>query len=94
MSQITDIQESGGTYTVTIDDPYTYYASGDKAYFVIRNWTIWKTIVYGDSVALESFLNDQIGVDGKFIQMKVELRGVRVRIEELLINNQTALPVK
>jgi hypothetical protein len=94
MSQITNIQESGGTYTVTIDDPYSYYESGDKGYFVIRNWTIWKTISYGDSVALQGYLNDQIGADGKFIQMKGELRGVRVRIEELLINNKTALPAK
>lgn len=92
MSQITGISESGGTYTVTIDDAYTFYEPSDAAEFIIRNWTIWKTIEYGSSDAGQYFLNDQLGAKGKFLQLKIELRGVRVRIEELLVNNVNQLP--
>lgn len=92
MSNITDIQESSGTYTVTLDEDYPYYESGDEAFFIVRNWKRWKTITYGSSDAGQSFLNDQLGAEGKFIQFKIELRGVGIRIEELLVNEVTQLP--
>lgn len=94
MAQISDISESGGTYTVTIDEDYDYYESGDTADFIIRNWTKWKSIAYGSSEASDYYLNDQLGVEGKFLQLKIELRGVGVRIEELLVNNVNQLPAK
>jgi hypothetical protein len=94
MMQISNIAEAAGVYTVTLDEAYPYYESGDSSDFIIRNWTKWKTIAYGSSDANQSFLNDQLGVDGKFLQIKLELRGVGVRIEELLINNVTSLPAK
>lgn len=92
MSNITLIEESSGTYTVTLDEDYPYYQSGDTAYFIVRNWKRWKTITYGDSDAGQSFLNDQLGAEGKFIQFKIELRGVGIKIEELLVNEVTQLP--
>lgn len=94
MMHIVSITESSGTYTVTLDEAYPYYESGDTAYFIIRNWKKWKTISYGSSEAGQYFVNDQLGVDGKFLQLKIELRGVGVRIEELLVNNVTKLPAK
>lgn len=94
MAHISAISEAGGTYTVTLDEAYPYYESGDTSYFVVRNWKKWKTISYGDSNALQYFINEQLGVKGKFLQMKVELRGVNTRVEELLIDNVTALPAK
>ena len=94
MAQISGLTESGGTYTVTLDESYPYYESGDKANFCIRNWKKWKTISYGDSDAEQYFINEQLGAVGKFIQFKIELRGVGTRIEELLVDNTFKLPAK
>lgn len=92
MMQIVSITESSGTYTVTLDESYPYYESGDTSNFIVRNWLKWKTISYGSSDAGLYYLNDQIGEEGKFLQLKVELRGVGVRIEELLIDNEENIP--
>ncbi len=92
MMQISSISEAGGTYTVILDEAYDYYESGDTSNFIIRNWTLWKTISYGDSNAEQSFINDQLGTEGKFLQLKIEMRGVGVRIEELLVDNENQLP--
>lgn len=92
LAHITAISEAAGTYTVTIDEPYPNYTSGDIGKAVFRNWKKWKTIEYGDSNADKQFISAQLGKDGKFIQMKIELQGVNVRIEELLIDNKYRLP--
>ncbi len=91
LAHITAISEAGGTYTVTIDETYEEYAAGDLSRFISRNWVKWKTIVDGDSNATQEFISEQLGVKGKFVQLKVELRGVRTRIEELNIDNKYRL---
>lgn len=92
LAHITAISEAGGTYTVTIDETYSNYVSGDISKAIFRNWIKWKTITYGDSNAEKYFISEQLGANGKFIQLKVELRGVRTTIEELLIDNKYRLP--
>ncbi len=94
IAHITSITENAGTYTVTLDEEYPYYEAGDEAWFTVRNWKRWKTISYGDSNAEQHYISDQLGEEGKFLQLKIELRGVQVRIEELLVNNVTQLPAK
>jgi len=92
LTHITSIVNNSGTYTVTIDESYANYTAGDISKAVFQNWKKWKTIEYGDSNANQYFLSDQLGVNGKFLQVKVELRGVNTRIEELLIDNKYRLP--
>ena len=94
LAHITAISENAGTYTVTIDEEYEYYTSGDLAQFVFHNWIKWKTVTYGDDNANQGFLSDQLGVQGKFLQIKVELRGVQTRIEGLTIDNKYHLPAR
>lgn len=94
LAHITAISNVGGTYTVTIDETYANYVTGDIGKAVFRNWIKWQTIEAGDSNALQYFLSTQLGVEGKFIQLKVELRGVGIRIEELLVDNKYRLPAK
>lgn len=94
LAHITAISENAGTYTVTIDESYDNYVSGDKSVFIFRNWIKWKTIEYGDSNANQYFLSEHIGVSGKFLQLKIELRGIQTRIEELLVDNVFRLPAK
>lgn len=94
LAHITAISEAGGTYTVTIDEPYANYTATDMSSAVFRNWKKWKTIEYGDSASEMCYLSEQLGSKGKFIQLKVELRGIQTRIEELLVDNVSRLPAK
>lgn len=94
LAHITAISENAGTYTVTIDETYDNYQSGDKARFVFRNWTKLIEIAYGDSNAEQCFYSEDIGQSGKWIQFKIELRGIETRIEQLLLDNVFRLPAK
>lgn len=94
LAHITVISESSGTYTVTIDETFDNYVTGDKSVFIYRNWKKFKTITYGDDNANQGFIEEQLGVKGKFLQLKIELRGMGVRIEELLVDNIYRLPAK
>lgn len=89
---ITDISESSGTYTITLDDSYDNYVSGDIGIANFRNFIKWKTIKYGDTYDGQGFLSENIGAEGKFLQLKVELRGINVQIEELLVDDVFRLP--
>lgn len=94
LAHITDISSNAGTYTITIDETFSNYVAGDKCKFVTRNWTKWKTIAQGDNNAEKGFISENIGATGKFIQLKIELRGVKTRVEELSIDNKYHLPSK
>jgi hypothetical protein len=94
LAHITSIVNNAGTYTVTLDDSFDNYVSGDLGVAIFRNWIKWKTVEYGDSNANQYFLAEHIGAGGKFLQLKIELRGVSVRIEELLVDNVFRLPAK
>jgi hypothetical protein len=94
LGHIVSVLENAGTYTVTIDETFDYFEAGDDATAVFRNWKKWKTIEYGDSNAGQYYISEQLGSKGKFIQMKIELRGVNVTIEELLIDNVSRLPAR
>jgi len=92
LAHITVISENAGTYTITLDDTFDNYVTGDLAQAIFRNWIKWKTIAYGDSNANQYYLAEHIGAGGKFLQLKVELRGIQTRIEELLVDNVFRLP--
>lgn len=90
LAHIQNITESSGTYTVTIDETYDNYVSGDIGKAIFRNFIKFKTIEYDTSEgsdAQRGLLFEQLGVKGKFIQIKVELRGENVKISDLLVDN-------
>lgn len=88
-AHITNISESSGVFTVTIDETYGFYASGDSANVSVNNWTKLGILTSTDGVLQKEFaLNEK----SNFIQIKLELRGVGVRIEELQVLNKTHLP--
>jgi hypothetical protein len=91
LAHISTITESSGTYTVTIDESFDYYTSGDIAVAIFRNWTKWQTITSTNTLG---YLSEQLGVTGKFLQLKIELRGVEVQIEEIKVDNKFMLPAK
>lgn len=89
LAHITTISENSGTYTVTIDETFDNYITGDKAKFVFRNWSKFATITSSDL----GYFSSNIGKNSKFIQFKIELRGIKVRIEDIKLNNKELLPV-
>jgi len=91
LAHITEIVNNSGTYTVTIDETFDNYATGDKAVFVFRNW---KKITSIDWTNTLGYYSKQLGASGKFIQLKIELRGIGVQIEEVKVDNKFLLPAK
>jgi hypothetical protein len=90
LAHITQIVNNSGTYTVTIDETFEQYITGDVSYAIFRNWTKFAVI---DSTG-NGYLSQEIGANGKFIQVKVELRGLGVQIEEMKVDNKYLLPAK
>jgi hypothetical protein len=90
LAHITDISVNAGTYTVTIDETFEQYITGDVSTAIFRNWVKFAVI----NSTGNGYLSQQIGATGKFIQIKVELRGLGVRIEELKVDNKYLLPAK
>lgn len=91
LAHIVSIVNNSGTYTVTIDETYDNYLTGDISTAIFRNWIKFKTITMDNT---DGFISNEIGAKGKFIQLKVELRGIGVRIEELSVDNTFFLPSK
>jgi len=89
LAHISTITESAGTYTVTLDEAFSFAVASDQMYFIVDNWTYLTEI---DSTNTLHYYTAQIGSDGKFIQFKVEMRGVGVTIEELQVDNRFLLP--
>lgn len=94
LAHIVSITEAAGTYTVTLDDSYLEYASGDIGKAVFRNWKKFITIEYGDSNANQHYLAEHLGLDGEFLQLKVELRGIGVKIIDLQVDDVYRLPAR
>lgn len=89
LAHITTISLNTGTYTVTIDETFAEYTSGDTGRAIFRNWIKWQTITSSNTLG---YLAEQLGATGKFLQLKIELRGVGVRIEELKVDDKYQLP--
>ena len=89
LAHITSITSDSGTYTVTIDETYDQYLTGDICTVVFRNWKKFATI---DINTPDDFISLNLDTKGKFIQFKVELRGLGVKIEEMKIDNKFLLP--
>lgn len=84
IAHITDISESAGTYTVTLDEACSLVANGDYAKAIAQNWTYLDTIDYQD----RNWKSIPVDQPSSWIQVKVELRGRGVTIEELRIDSR------
>lgn len=88
-AHIADITESGGTYTVELDEAIPNVVSGDKSFFVIDNWLKLKLKGDNDHAGMSYDTDQNYGefpfpseAKSKWVQFKIELRGYRVAIEE------------
>lgn len=90
LAHITAISVNAGTYTVTIDESIRNISVGNTFYFVIDNFEKLKT--KGDAEGITSASNGDysefpIGKNASWLQLRVELRGFKVGIEEMELVN-------
>lgn len=85
-AHITNISESAGTYTVTIDEQFYQAVNGDVFEFYIDNFVKCDTITSSKQGGL-NYTAIPLDKNSKFVQVKVELRGCGTTIEELQITN-------
>lgn len=98
-AHITNITGSS-TYTVTIDETIQNVTAADTVAFVIENWNKLGSITtanndYFTNSNGDRYMSDsgiasftKLGKLSKWIELKLELRGEDVRIEDILINNK------
>ena len=94
IAHISSISSLSGNYTVNLDDAFPFAVASDVFYFMVDKWTKLETIDSTSPTNLDGFfeigLADKNGlpINSKFIQFKVEMRGIEVTIEELQVSNQ------
>jgi hypothetical protein len=85
LAHIAAISLSSGTYTVDIDETIRNISTGDTAYFVVNNFIKMQTKDAAEQIDSDSntdYSEFPIGVNGKWIQFRFELRGHLVSIED------------
>jgi len=83
-AHITTITENSGTYTVTLDEAIIGVTASDTCYVSVNNWIKAGTITYTDP---DNFKKIPIEKQSAWIEFKIEMRGIRVRIDKLNIIN-------
>lgn len=92
LAHISTITNLAGTYTVTLDEAITSVVNGNQAGIIVDNWTKIDTI---DNTNTDGFQETRIGINGKYIQLKIEFRGVsEPAIEEITLLSQLERPAK
>jgi len=93
LTHVTAIALSTGTWTVTVDEAFIFAVAADKFYFVVDNWKKLATVTKANSLGKNYYRQVIDDAKSKFIQFKVELRGVDVVIEEMQVGNATHIPL-
>jgi hypothetical protein len=88
LAHITNISLTSGTYTVTIDETVTGITAGDRAKVIFNNWIKYQVIDKNSEDNEQGYRKMRIDSASKWIQIKVELRGIDTRIEDIIINNK------
>ena len=89
IAHISTATNNAGTWTVVLDEAFPFVVANDIMFFNIDNWTYLTEI---NSTNTLGYYDTTIGSNGKFIQFKIEMRGIGVTIEELQIDNKYLLP--
>lgn len=85
LAHISSISYSAPTYTVNIDEDIRNIAASDTCWFIIDNWKKGGIITTDDD---KNYVEIPIYESAKWVQLKVELRGYKVGLEEIeLINS-------
>jgi len=88
MSTISTISLSTGTYTVTLEEAFPFAVSGDVIRFNVDNYKELAVITSTTPNANKNYFSKPIGSKSKFLEIKVEMRGIDVTIEEITLTNK------
>lgn len=83
---IESLVNNSGTWTVNLDETFDYAVNAETMYFYVNNFKKLAEITSTETAGLEYF-DVSLDKNSKFVQLKVELRGLDVTIEELQVKN-------
>lgn len=86
LAHISSLTENAGTWTVNLDETFPTATNGETMYFYVNNFQKLGEINKESTEGID-YLPISLDKNSKFLQLKVELRGVDVTIEELKIKN-------
>lgn len=89
---VSSISESGGTYTVNIDESIKNLTAAKTGRAVASRWKKLTTLDNGIITNDDGYSEIAVGVKSKQIQFKIELRGEDVEIEEMLVAHESHKP--
>jgi len=89
---VESISEASGTYTVNLTEAFPFAVSGDLMEFNVDNFKEAGRITVATQKTGGGF-KIPIGKKSKFLQVKIEMRGIQIKIEEVIINNKPHKPV-
>jgi hypothetical protein len=92
-SHISSITLASGTWTVVLEDSLRGAEAGKKSTIMIDSYQKLGVITKDSANADTDNTNLRLDKKGKFIQVKLELIGSHITIEELAINNQENTPI-
>jgi len=87
IANVASIAENAGTYTVTLDEDFPFAVANDLMRFNVDNFTELCRITADSNEDTKGTYKIPLSRKSKFVQLKVEMRGTRIKIEELIINN-------
>lgn len=90
---VSSISESGGTYTVNLDESVKNISASDTGRAIANRWNKLTTLDNGIITNEDGYSEITIGEKSKQIQFKIELRGEDVEIEEILVAHIAHKPV-
>ena len=85
IAHVSSISLSTGTYTVNLDEAFPFAVASDVCYFMVDKWIVLGTIEPDEvNAGRKEFA---LNIPSEFIQFKIEMRGVGVTINQLLIEH-------
>lgn len=87
LAHIDSLSENAGTWTVNLTESFIFASANDVMYFYVDNWSILETITQETQNA-EGHFDTSIDKASKFLDVRLELRGVDVTLEEFKVTNE------
>lgn len=84
---IASLSENAGTWTVNLDETFPYAVNAETMYFYVNNFKKLGEIKKETSEGIDH-KSVSLNKNSKFLQLKIELRGIDVTIEELQVSNK------
>lgn len=91
IEKITNIQLSGSTYTITLENEVFGVANTNICNVIINNWKYLGEVTTSDTEGVKDF---PISSNSKYLLIKCELRGYNTTVEELQVINDVFIPSK